>query len=453
MKIQGAAVGVAREVWETRTEGRFYRSYTEIELSRLGAPLSMFMTHEGVEAADGKPVWFRSEVKASEIGSSIYGEVKNDTVYLKSEGLGYSEESRIPWEEGALGMGSVDWEIRKRLMAGEDEFSLRVFYTETKEFQSLRIVRTGTVEDTVAGVAGEYLQVEQYMGDTDVATLVSLLDEDFLPVKTITHQLAMVIIIERIPNETATDVELESGFDLIKASRIPVPGYPESPERVQDITLRLSFKNPRAVYEALDAPNQKVVSREGNTVDLLLSRGTVTKTSLSNEELEVFLAPDSYIQSNDPAVHSIARKIANDSGKEGWPLATEIAAWVNAHIETKDLGRGFASALEVLESREGDCTEHSVLLASLLRAAGIPARVVSGLAYGGGYLFGHMWTEAYVGYWRTLDALDLKMDPIRIRISASKDAKALSLKDIANDLAMAGGLTVEVVEYHLAEDK
>ena len=59
------------------------------------------------------------------------------------------------------------------------------------------------------------------------------------------------------------------------------------------------------------------------------------------------------------------------------------------------------------ESREGDCTEHAVLLAALARACGIPARVAIGLVYvdqAGGFGY-HMWTEMYLsGHWIPLDA-------------------------------------------------
>ena len=62
---------------------------------------------------------------------------------------------------------------------------------------------------------------------------------------------------------------------------------------------------------------------------------------------------------------------------------------------------------EVAKSREGDCTEHAVLLAALLRARGVPARVAIGLVYvAKSQAFGfHMWTEAWVDRgWLPLDA-------------------------------------------------
>ena len=66
-----------------------------------------------------------------------------------------------------------------------------------------------------------------------------------------------------------------------------------------------------------------------------------------------------------------------------------------------------ASAAEVAKSREGDCSEHAVLLAALARACGIPSHVAMGLVYvdGAGGFGYHMWTELYLsGTWVPFDA-------------------------------------------------
>ena len=140
--------------------------------------------------------------------------------------------------------------------------------------------------------------------------------------------------------------------------------------------------------------------------------------------------------------------IRRATGAQGWELARTLAAWVNEYITGKNFGQGFASALEVLQTRAGDCTEHSVLLTALLRASGIPARPAVGLAYTGGQFVGHMWTETHVDYWRTLDALDLNTNPIRIRVSAAENDRAVDEKDLVRAYSVVGGLRVKVLEYH-----
>ena len=61
------------------------------------------------------------------------------------------------------------------------------------------------------------------------------------------------------------------------------------------------------------------------------------------------------------------------------------------------------SGPEVLQSKQGKCSEHATLLASLARSLGIPTRIVLGLRMAGGQWMGHMWNEVYVGRWITVD--------------------------------------------------
>jgi transglutaminase-like putative cysteine protease len=66
----------------------------------------------------------------------------------------------------------------------------------------------------------------------------------------------------------------------------------------------------------------------------------------------------------------------------------------------------FSNALETLDAGFGDCGEHAVLLGALLRAAGIPARVVLGLVYvesKKAYMY-HAWVMAHAGEWVFTDA-------------------------------------------------
>jgi transglutaminase-like putative cysteine protease len=96
----------------------------------------------------------------------------------------------------------------------------------------------------------------------------------------------------------------------------------------------------------------------------------------------------------------------------GAPADAALSALVDRWIDKKTLTRGIDSAARVAARREGDCSEHAVLLAAAARLAGRPARVVIGVALVelGGSLrgFGHAWTEIHDGAaWRTADATGL----------------------------------------------
>ena len=86
-----------------------------------------------------------------------------------------------------------------------------------------------------------------------------------------------------------------------------------------------------------------------------------------------------------------------------WEKALAVNKWVFENVG-KSMRECF-SALQVLETGEGECQSHSLLTASLCRAAGVPARFVYGVVYlpdRGAFLF-HTWVEVHVGEWIPMD--------------------------------------------------
>ncbi|MFP4401645.1 MAG: transglutaminase-like domain-containing protein [Candidatus Nanoarchaeia archaeon] len=97
-------------------------------------------------------------------------------------------------------------------------------------------------------------------------------------------------------------------------------------------------------------------------------------------------------------------------------IASKVANWVQQEIEY-DLSTIFENpeqrATEVFESRQGVCTELSVIFASMMRTLGIPTKITTGYAYTtseeiidlvGSNWGGHAWTEVYInGKWVPFD--------------------------------------------------
>ena len=88
-------------------------------------------------------------------------------------------------------------------------------------------------------------------------------------------------------------------------------------------------------------------------------------------------------------------------------LAVALEGWVHESIRNKNFTQALATAADVAQSLEGDCTEHAVLLAALCRARKLPARVAVGLVYSPadqGFAF-HMWNQVWIkDRWIPLDA-------------------------------------------------
>lgn len=115
------------------------------------------------------------------------------------------------------------------------------------------------------------------------------------------------------------------------------------------------------------------------------------------ESVEAFLQPSPLIESDDPAIVEQARQIVEGAG-DSWEAARRVAQWVHDHIAYKIADS--PSARLALQTRQGDCGPHSTLTVAMLRAVGVPARLVGGLCYSpsfGGSWGQHAWVEVYQG--------------------------------------------------------
>lgn len=111
--------------------------------------------------------------------------------------------------------------------------------------------------------------------------------------------------------------------------------------------------------------------------------------------------PEPLIQSNDPRIVKLARTIKG-SETNARVVAERLNRWVHDSLK-KQITFGIPSALQVLETRSGDCNEHTQLFVALARAVGLPARIAAGLAFVDGKFFYHAWPEILLDDWVAVD--------------------------------------------------
>ncbi len=135
-------------------------------------------------------------------------------------------------------------------------------------------------------------------------------------------------------------------------------------------------------------------------------------------EDELYRASTFLIDYQEPSIEALTEKITSAYGNT--PSTKDLEQFVYDFISDKNYANGFDIASQVAKSQEGDCTEHAVLLAALLRMYSYPARVVTGvyisldepkLAYG------HAWTEYYEdNKWTGLDATRISQEVDHLHI-------------------------------------
>lgn len=189
---------------------------------------------------------------------------------------------------------------------------------------------------------------------------------------------------------------------------------------------------------------------DGGRQRLAHDRLTVTRETLSDlpERLSrrdlppaaaASLASSPFVQSDHPAIRSLAARLADPTAPPIDNLR-RLIDWMQANIVRRPV-LSVPNALGTLQHRMGDCNEHAVLLAALARAAGYPAQVETGLVYLEGRFYYHAWNRVYLGRWITVDALfgQLPADVSHIRFARGSAGEQLDL------LPLIGNLKIRVL--------
>lgn len=142
------------------------------------------------------------------------------------------------------------------------------------------------------------------------------------------------------------------------------------------------------------------VTREGASA-LQADWSLATRTPGFRTRFAAELAAEPLLQVNDRAIVALAVRIAGNE-RDPRVVAERINRWVYDSLE-KAITISVPSAVQVLRTRRGDCNEHTQLYVALARAAGIPARISTGLAYVNGKFYYHAWPEVRLREWVAVD--------------------------------------------------
>jgi len=191
-------------------------------------------------------------------------------------------------------------------------------------------------------------------------------------------------------------------------------------------TLKLPRNLAPAETEAPLAFTMQVADARATAPRLFPSTARIQVAVLDDHHLRVVVAPSPALAAAAPATpldargrsraladdpslrlaHARLRQVAAQiapAGTSPAEAARKIGAWVHDHLRYEVTASG-GDAVAILERGRGDCTEYSLLAVALLRAAGVPAELRSGIAAGDGELVAHAWVAFHDGTaWREID--------------------------------------------------
>ena len=244
---------------------------------------------------------------------------------------------------------------------------------------------------------------------------------------------------------------VRSSFQRVITEDLTVTGE-EPPKELLDGGQRLH--RVAAANGRVDLTYNAVVSVESE----LLEDKELAVAPLHELPLEalVFLYPSRFCQS-DLLARFATREFTNI--ESGFERLTRICNWIYEYVEyLQGTTNSSTSAFDIATQRAGVCRDFAHLGIALCRALGIPARFVSGYAYGLNPPDFHAYFEAFLGgRWILADPTRLSPQSSFIRIGQGRDAAdtsfatifgnaALTEMQVSNQLATAGSQPPQYVE-------
>jgi hypothetical protein len=409
-----------------------------LDVRRGEMTIHIEMTGSFVESTDGEPISMESVQSLGAIPTRTRYTFGGDTVSIETT-IGEQTGTReSPMPDGAwLTPAAAASFVEQRIAAEADELVVRGMDPHS----GLSIIETTMTrgDETVITVGDREIPVTKW--ETEASVMPGMISALFMDADG--AMVASKTALGGIPFDM-TATTREEAIAMLDPPEMMVSTLIESPEPIPNArqTTRASYLLRVPDGELTLPPSAGVqtatrIDDQTVRIDVDLAAPQPGETDASH------LESSAMINTDDEGIAELAATAVRTAPDIAEKRAEAMRRFVNRHIDEKSLGVGFGSAAEVARSREGDCSEHAVLLAAMLRADGIPARVVSGLVYvpefvGERNIFGyHMWTQALLE--RDGEPVWIDLDPT-MPDDAPFDAAhiALLVSSLSDD---EGGLT------------
>ncbi len=384
----------------------------KITLSRMGVSVSVQTTVVTIETIEGKPLGFELEQALGMMVSKTIGTIDEQGKVTVKTG---QQQKEFDWPSGAVMSEGMRLLLLKYGLAEGTTYTAKLFDPSMMQVVDVE-VKVGPKQNIdLLGRVVALTEVQSNISSAQIGSLVSTeyYDDNLLLQKSITPVMGMTV------EQVACTKEFALGqIDVLEVVDKMFMASPEPLSSVgsaRSITYYLSPVTDEVDLKIPYNDNQKVKQLSDGTIILTVEPvvapgGVRFPYEGADPAILEALEPTRYVESDQQLIIDLARQAVGDTS-DAAEAARRIEAFVADYVADKSLSVGYASAAEVAVSKQGDCSEHAVLTAALCRAVGIPAQVVTGLAYVSEWrtfqngFGGHAWVQVYLGdKWVGLDA-------------------------------------------------
>lgn len=455
--LGGQRVGYGRvQVTQHEKEGEtIFHLHNELHftMKRFGQTIRMETLLQTEETPEGDLLRYTFETRNPPADpTTSEGEIVNGRLKVKSVVAGRTQTRTVPWEEDVKSPLYQDRLLQEQPMRPNEVRSYKTFLPELQKVATLKMsAHDYQSVKLYDGTQKRLLKVQIHNSVLPTMIVKAFLDENGESLKSESDILGMALTTYTVPRETALEEIAGSELDVAIGTLIPVTGLDKGHD-ANRVVYRISADDVDLRPYIPESSYQKVKAKSENELEVTVTRLPPPKSALSRDEEEKYLKPSAFLQTKDPLVVDHARK-ATAGVSTQWDKALSLEKYVHEKLTQKNFSTALASAAEVAKRMEGDCTEHAVLLAAMLRVVQIPSRVAVGLVYAESQqaFAGHMWTEAYFGdQWIPLDATigrgGIGAAHIKLADAAMDDDSPAPVMTFLPLLNVLGKMKIDVVE-------
>ncbi|MEX2288346.1 MAG: transglutaminase family protein [Planctomycetaceae bacterium] len=411
INVDNQRVGYAHTMTSTIQQGSvsIVRTTTDekLKIVRSGDPLEISVMLTTEETVSGDLVSYHLQLKNPPAAPTVAtGRVKGNRLEIETNVAGRKSSSWIDWQSDVKSPAYPERLIHTSPLKPGETRRFRVLSPEFSKIMSLEWVadRSRTVK-LFDGTRQDLLAIRVTNSLTPQIPLRAYVDASGEIHKVETELLGKPMETYTVSAEEAMKELSGQAFDIGLASLVK-SGVLKGGHRTTKAVYRISIPGNDPAKSFPEGPTQHAKKVDNGTIELTVTALAIPTLAKRIPGQPEYLMPTRFLQSDDSHVIEHARHAASGHGNPV-DVAVSLEKYVHRKLAKKNFSTALASAAEVAKTLEGDCTEHAVLLAAMLRARDIPSRVAMGLVYieGAEAFGGHMWTEAWLdGRWIPLDA-------------------------------------------------
>ena len=486
-----AAEDLPRETWEVQYLGNnavgfFHRtinvsktlgsSYfrheaeSRIRVSLKGKSLEQRIRVMTIERDNGELVTVEGSLEMGLNKQSFKGNVSQDLLRLTGDDNGQPYSVNIEWRKDYRGPFAVDQSMLRRPLQPRETRKLKYFDPILRKIIDGRLEASDYImTPTLFGGSKELLEVRN-IGIYGESGSQSLLWVNNKGEGVKSYVQANDILSFRTEPIVAQIIASIADLKAIEFVSIPLSGSVDqltsSPSELSSIAFRISHRSEEPYRMFADRTGQRVRALDPKTVEVtVFKNGGELDPLLDNDfasKLDVgTLASSEFVPKDTPQVKKLAAALIasdetfspnNASNASNTDKANTCRRELQKRISLKDFDKRLGTITNSLRSRQANCIEHALLLASTCRALDIPTRIALGVKFNRSTeapaMTFHAWIEIRDGArWVPMDSTDdafpTPLDRIKIRESNFNEANPYL--DILNVYRLLPELDIQVM--------